>query len=221
MGDEPVDTTVRLGTRAARPLELDIPLVISHMSYGALSPEAKTALAAGAKAAGTAICSGEGGMLPAERAAAGRYVLEMASGYFGWTEENIARADAIEIKIGQGAKPGLGGTLPGTKVTPEIAAVRGIEAGTDSHSPAHFPDINSLADLAARLRWIRTVNPGIPIGIKIAAGRVDDDVAVAVEAGATATTTSSWWSPAATARRTSWRRSSHWAPTRSRSPRRR
>ncbi|MBS1838072.1 MAG: nitrite reductase (NAD(P)H) small subunit, partial [Actinobacteria bacterium] len=109
LDDEPVDTTTRLGTRADRPMQLDIPLVVSHMSYGALSSEAKVALATGAAAAGTAICSGEGGMLPAERAAAGRYVLEMASGYFGWNEASIASADAIEIKVGQGAKPGLGG----------------------------------------------------------------------------------------------------------------
>ncbi|MCB1256437.1 MAG: nitrite reductase (NAD(P)H) small subunit [Microthrixaceae bacterium] len=182
--DEAVDTSVRLGTRAARPLELDIPIVVSHMSYGALSPEAKVALATGAREVGTAICSGEGGMLPAERQAAGRYVLEMASGYFGWTEESIAQADAVEIKIGQGAKPAMGGVLPGAKVTPEIATVRGIEPGEDSHSPSRFPDINTTEDLARRVEWIKTVNVGIPVGIKIASGRVTDDIAVAVEAGA-------------------------------------
>ena len=184
LDDETVDTTTRLGTRAAKPLRLDIPLLVSHMSFGALSPEAKESLAAGAKAAGTAICSGEGGMLPEARDAAGRYVLEMASGYFGWTEEAIGRADAIELKFGQGAKPGIGGTLPGSKVTERIAEVRGIEAGQDSHSPARFPDINSVADLAKRIGWIHTVNPGIPVGIKIAAGRVTEDIAIAVEAGA-------------------------------------
>src|SRR5690606_25356520 len=82
LDDEPVATSVRLGTRAARPLDLAVPLVVSHMSFGALSAEAKVALATGAAAAGTAIGSGEGGMLPEERAAAGLYVLEMASGYF-------------------------------------------------------------------------------------------------------------------------------------------
>lgn len=184
LDEEPVDTTVRLGSRAARPLELDIPLVVSHMSFGALSREAKVALAAGAAAAGTAICSGEGGMHPDERAAASRYVLEMASGYFGWTEEAIGRADAVEIKCGQGAKPGLGGLLPGSKVTEEIAAVRGIPAGTTSHSPSRFRDLDSIDALAERLRWIRSVNPGIPIGIKVAAGRVEADVAAAVDAGA-------------------------------------
>ena len=181
---ETVGTSVALGTRAPKPLVLDIPLMVSHMSFGALSREAKIALATGANAAGTAICSGEGGMLPAEREAAGRYVLEMASGYFGWSEEGIAVADAVEIKCGQGAKPGLGGLLPGAKVTDEIASVRGIPKGTDSHSPSRFPDINFPADLAERLRWIRSINPQIPIGIKVAAGRIEDDVATAIDCGA-------------------------------------
>lgn len=184
LDDEPVDTTVRLGTRAGRPLIIAIPIVVSHMSFGALSREAKIALATGARTAGTAICSGEGGMLPAERDAAGLYVMEMASGYHGWNEAAVARADAVEIKIGQGAKPGLGGVLPGSKVTAEIAEVRGIAVGEASHSPSRFPDIGSVEDLAARLEWIRSVNPGIPIGIKIAAGRVAEDISSAVDAGA-------------------------------------
>lgn len=184
LDDEDVDTTVRLGTRAARPVELAIPLEVSHMSFGAMSLEAKLALAAGAKAVGTAICSGEGGMHPQVRDAAGIYVLEMASGYFGWTEEAILRADAVEIKIGQGAKPGLGGTLPGAKVSDEIARIRGISAGADAHSPARFPDLDTPAKLHDRLEWIRSVNAGIPIGVKIAAGHVLDDVAVAVDVGA-------------------------------------
>ncbi len=181
---EEVDTSVRLGTRAARPLTLALPVYVSHMSFGALSVEAKVALARGAREAGTMICSGEGGMHPREREAAGLYVFEMASGYFGWGEEAIAAADAIEVKCGQGAKPGLGGLLPGPKVTAEIAAVRKLPEGRDAHSPARFPDINSPADLRDRLTWIRSVNPGIPIGIKFAAGDVEADVAAAVEAGA-------------------------------------
>ena len=184
LDDETVDTAVRLGTRAGRPLRLDIPLVVSHMSFGALSREAKMSLAAGARAAGTAICSGEGGMHPDERAAAGAYVLEMASGYFGWTEEAIAQADAIEIKMGQGAKPGLGGLLPGSKVTEEIAAVRGTAVGKDAHSPSRFPDIESVSELAERIRWIRSVSPEVPVGVKYAAADVEADTAAALEAGA-------------------------------------
>jgi len=184
LGDEPVDTATVLGTRAARPLALDIPLFVSHMSYGALSPEAKEALARGASAAGTAIASGEGGAHPRERDNAERYVFEMASGYFGWTEENILCAAAIEVKIGQGAKPGLGGTLLGSKVTAEIAAVRGVAPGTDVHSPAHFPDIGSVADLGRRVAEIKEITGGVPVGIKFAAGDVERDVAAALECGA-------------------------------------
>lgn len=182
--EDPVDTAVVLGSRANRPLHLAIPLLVSHMSYGALSVEAKVALARGARAAGTAIGSGEGGMHPLERAEAGAYILEMASGYFGWTEENIARADAVEVKIGQGAKPGQGGLLPARKITADIAAVRGIPPGTDAHSPSRFTDLDSLDDLRRRLTQIRQINPGIPIGIKLASGDLEADVADAVEAGA-------------------------------------
>lgn len=183
-GDRPIDTAVTLGSRADRPLRLAIPVFVSHMSYGALSAEAKEALARGASAAGTAIASGEGGAHPRERDNADRYIFEMASGYFGWTEENIRAADAIEIKIGQGAKPGLGGTLLGSKVTPEIAEVRGVPPGTDVHSPAHFPDINSRADLTRRVAEIKELTGGAPVGIKFAAGDVESDMAAAVKAGA-------------------------------------
>ncbi len=182
--DSPVDTSVVLGRRTARPLRLAIPLLVSHMSFGALSAEAKVALAGGAKQAGTAIGSGEGGVLPAEREAAGGYILEMATGYFGWTEENIAAADAVEVKIGQGAKPGQGGLLPARKVTADIARVRGVEPGKPAHSPSRFPDIDSVDGLRQRIEWIRSVNPGIPVGIKFAAGNVEEDVAAALEAGA-------------------------------------
>jgi glutamate synthase domain-containing protein 2/nitrite reductase/ring-hydroxylating ferredoxin subunit len=183
-GDVAVDTSVTLGARAARPLRLEIPVFVSHMSYGALSVEAKEALARGASAAGTAIASGEGGPHPRERDNAARYIFEMASGYFGWTPDNIRAADAIEVKVGQGAKPGLGGTLLGSKVTPEIAAVRGVAPGTDVHSPAHFPDIASAADLARRIDQIKEISGGAPVGVKFAGGDVEADVAAAVAAGA-------------------------------------
>jgi glutamate synthase domain-containing protein 2 len=184
LGHVPVSTKVVLGTRAKQPLRLDIPLFVSHMSYGALSPDAKEALARGASAAGTAIASGEGGAHPRERDHADRYIFEMASGYFGWNDDNIRAASAIEVKIGQGAKPGLGGTLLGSKVTAEIAQVRGVEAGTDVHSPAHFPDISCVEDLARRVAEIKELTGGVPVGIKFAAGDVERDVAAALECGA-------------------------------------
>lgn len=179
--EEPVDCSVTIGAGAGRPLQIALPAFVSHMSFGALSVEAKVALAAGSATAGTMIGSGEGGMHPREREAASRYILEMASGYFGWSEEAIRQADAIEVKLGQSAKPGLGGELPAAKVTGEIAAVRGIEAGTVAHSPSRFPDIDTLEDLAKRIEWVRSLDGGErPIGIKIAANHLEADLEAAL-----------------------------------------
>ncbi|MFQ6614586.1 MAG: glutamate synthase-related protein, partial [Fidelibacterota bacterium] len=126
LDDEPVATELVIGPLAKKPLTLDIPLFVSDMSYGALSEEAKIALARGAELAGTGICSGEGGMLPEEQAENSKYFYELASGRFGWSWEKIQRVQAFHFKGGQGAKTGTGGHLPGDKVQGKIAAVRGI-----------------------------------------------------------------------------------------------
>ena len=178
---EEVETEVVIGPKAKKPLKLKAPIYVSHMSFGALSRESKMALAQGTALFGTVMCSGEGGMLPDSRELATQYIFEMASGYFGWTEENIAKADGIEIKMGQSAKAGLGGLLPGKKVKGQIAEVRGLQAGQEARSPARFPDINSLDDMKARILWIRSVNPDIPIGIKFAASRIERDLEAACE----------------------------------------
>ena len=180
--DEPVSLALQLGGSCERPLNLAMPLLISHMSFGALSAEAKVALARASAQAGIAIGSGEGGLLPAEREHADQYILEMASGYFGWTEDNIRQADAIEIKSGQAAKAGSGGLLPADKVTAEIAAVRGLPPGQAAHSPARFPDISTVQDLIRRVDEIRALNPGKPVGIKLAASKLEDDLDVALQA---------------------------------------
>jgi glutamate synthase domain-containing protein 2 len=181
LDDVPVNTEVVIGSKRNKPLKLAAPVYVSHMSFGALSREAKMALAKGSAMFGTMMCSGEGGMLPESRQLAEQYVFEMASGYFGWTEEHIAQADGIEIKMGQSAKAGLGGLLPGHKVTEKIAEVRGLQPGQEARSPARFPDINSVADMQARIQWIRSINPDIPIGIKFAASRIERDLAAACE----------------------------------------
>ena len=178
--NEPVETAVTLGPAAGKPLHLALPAYVSHMSFGSLSREAKIALARGSAMAGTMTCSGEGGMLPEERAAAGLYVLEMASGYFGWNDDSMAQADAFEIKLGQSAKPGLGGELPAAKVTEEIARVRGIEPGSAAHSPGRFPDLNDLAAFGERIATMRQRYPEKPVGIKIAANHVEQDLEVAL-----------------------------------------
>lgn len=180
LADEAVSTRVTIGRGVGKPLQLSLPAYVSHMSFGALSKEAKMALARGSALADTMIGSGEGGMLPEERELARRYVLEMASGYFGWNEEAMERADAFEIKLGQSAKPGLGGELPGNKVTAEIARVRGLEAGAPAYSPSHFPDMHGLDDLAARIAGLRQRFPNKPLGIKFAANNLQQDMAAAL-----------------------------------------
>ena len=172
----PVKTETVIGKRARKPMVLDHPVYISHMSFGALSKETKTALAKGSAMVHTAMCSGEGGILPEERAAAYKYIFEYVPNLYSVTEENLKNADAIEIKIGQGTKPGMGGHLPGGKVTPEIAAIRNKPLGQDVISPSRFPGIDSKEDLKALVARLREESGGRPIGIKIAAGRIERDL---------------------------------------------
>ena len=146
------------------------------MSFGALSKEVKVALAKGSAMAKTAMCSGEGGILPEEREASYKYIFEYIPNKYSVTDENLRNADAIEIKIGQGTKPGMGGHLPGEKVTAESAAIRGKKQGEDIQSPSKFPEINSKEDLKAMVDMLRERSEGRPIGIKIAAGNIEDDL---------------------------------------------
>ncbi len=139
LDDAEVGTEIVIGPRAKKPLKLGIPLFVSDMSFGALSEEAKVALAKGAEIAGTGICSGEGGMLPEEQAANSRYFYELASAKFGFEEKLMERVQAFHFKGGQGAKTGTGGHLPGNKVKGKIAQVRKLPEGTPAVSPATFP----------------------------------------------------------------------------------
>lgn len=172
----PVKTKTVIGKSARKPMVLENPVYISHMSFGALSKETKTALSRGSAMAHTAMCSGEGGILPEEREAAYKYIFEYVPNLYSVTRENLKNSDAIEIKIGQGTKPGMGGHLPGGKVTPEIAAVRNKPMGQDVISPSRFPGINSKEDLKALVAGLREESEGRPIGIKIAAGRIESDL---------------------------------------------
>ena len=182
--DEHADVSLKtiIGKKAAKPMEIDMPVYISHMSFGALSKETKIAMATGTAAVGTAMCSGEGGILPEEKAAAHKYIFEYVPNLYSVTDENLKTSDAIEIKIGQGTKPGMGGHLPGNKVTPEIAKVRGKAVGEDVISPSKFPGINSVDDLRNLVSELRTRSEGRPIGIKIAAGRIEKDLEFCVAA---------------------------------------
>ncbi len=185
---EPCETEVSLGERhAEEPLELEIPIYIGAMSFGALSKSAKLALARGAKEAGSAVDTGEGGMLPEEREISDNLVVQYASGRFGVSADYLQSADAVELKIGQGAKAGQGGMLMGDKVSKEISDVRGTPENTDLISPARHMDIVGPEDLKMKIRQLREiVDWKVPIIVKFAAGRVEEDVKIAAKAGADA-----------------------------------
>ena len=176
----PVKTTTVIGKHAAKPLVLENPVYISHMSFGALSREAKISLAKGSAMAHSAMCSGEGGILPEEMQAAAKYIFEYVGNLYSVTPENLRNADAIEIKIGQGTKPGMGGHLPGEKVTREISEVRNKPMGKDVIAPSRFPGINTKDDLKNLITQLRYASEGRPIGVKIAAGRIEKDLAFCV-----------------------------------------
>lgn len=184
LDDANVGTDVVIGPRAEKPLQLDIPLFVSDMSFGALSLEAKTALARGAEMAGTGICSGEGGMLAEEHAENTRYFYELASAKFGWDLAKVAGVQAFHFKGGQGAKTGTGGHLPGDKVDAKIAEVRGLNVGETAISPATFPDLHTPADFRKLADQVRERSGGIPIGFKLSANHIEDDIDFALEASA-------------------------------------
>lgn len=179
---EEVSLQTVIGKKAQKPLVIESPVYITHMSFGALSKSAKIALARGSAAAKTAMASGEGGILPEEKETAYKYIFEIIPNMYSVSDENLRAADAIEIKIGQGTKPGMGGHLPGAKVTKEIAAVRGKQPGEDIISPSKFPAINTKEDLKAFVTELRERSQGRPVGIKLAAGRIEADMAFAVYA---------------------------------------
>jgi len=184
MEDTPVDTTLVIGPNAEKPLVLDIPLFVSDMSFGALSEEAKISLAKGAEIAGTGICSGEGGMLPEEQATNSRYFYELASAEFGFKKELLRNVQAFHFKGGQGAKTGTGGHLPGTKNIGKISEVRGIPAGEAAISPPTFANMTTPADYKKLSDEVREISGGIPIGFKLSANHIEDNIDFALEASA-------------------------------------
>lgn len=183
LDEDPVNTEVVIGRNAQKPLKLAMPLFVSDMSFGALSREAKIALAKGAEWAGTGICSGEGGMLPDEQASNSKYFYELASAKFGFSWDKVMKCQAFHFKGGQGAKTGTGGHLPGNKVSEEIAQVRGLEKGQTAISPATFPDFHGVEDFKNFANEVRQRTGGIPIGFKIAASHIEQDMDFALKVG--------------------------------------
>ncbi len=183
LDEDPVGSDIVIGPNASRPLRLDIPLFVSDMSFGALSEEAKVALAKGAELAGTGICSGEGGMLPEEQAANSRYFYELASARFGFSWDKVEKTQAFHFKGGQGAKTGTGGHLPGNKVKGKIAEVRNLPEGQSAISPARFPDWTSLEQYRDFATEVRERTGGIPVGFKLSAQHIEKDLDAALEIG--------------------------------------
>ncbi len=179
-----VGTELIIGPEARKPLILKIPLFVSDMSFGALSEEAKIALAKGADLAGTGICSGEGGMLPEEQEANTRYFYEYASAGFGYKEALLHKVQAFHFKGGQGAKTGTGGHLPGNKNRGKISQVRGIPAGESAISPPTFKGLSSAKDFKRFADRVREVTGGIPIGFKLSANHIEKDIQFSLDASA-------------------------------------
>jgi glutamate synthase domain-containing protein 2 len=183
LDDEPVGTDLVIGANAKKPLRLEIPLLVSDMSFGALSEEAKVALAKGAELAGTGICSGEGGMLPEEQAANSRYFYELASARFGFSWDKVLKTQAFHFKGGQGAKTGTGGHLPGAKVQGKIAQVRNLPEGQAAVSPSRFPEFTQLSHFRDFADEVRERSGGIPVGFKLSAQHIEKDIDAALEIG--------------------------------------
>jgi len=150
---EKINSKTIVGKKSKRPVEISIPIVIGAMSFGALSREAKTALAKASAIADTFENTGEGGMLAEERKYSKHLIVQYSTGRFGINDEILKQADAVEIKIGQGAKGGQGGLLPKEKITDEIAKVRAVEKDKDIYSPASHLDIKNIDDLRKK-NWL-------------------------------------------------------------------
>ncbi len=181
--DVTVGAELVIGPNARKPLRLEIPIFVSDMSFGSLSEEAKTALAKGAEMAGTGISSGEGGMLPEENAANSRYMFELGSAKFGYSEHLLSKVQAFHFKAGQAAKTGTGGHLPGSKVKGKIAAIRMLPEGQPAVSPPTFSDLLTPDNFRRFADRVRERTGGIPIGMKMSAQHIEQDIDFALQAG--------------------------------------
>jgi len=183
---ERCDTNVRLGTRYAKhPIELDIPITIAGMSFGSLSANAKEALGRGATEAGTSTTTGDGGMTPEERGHSEKLVYQYLPSRYGMNPDDLRKADAIEIVLGQGAKPGGGGMLLGQKITDRVAAMRNLPKGIDQRSACRHPDWTGSDDLTIKILQLREITDWkVPIYVKVGAARTYYDTMLAVKSGA-------------------------------------
>lgn len=179
-----VNTKVTIGQHAAKPLTVSTPIIVTGMAYGsALSKNAKVALAQGSAIAATATNSGESGFLPEERKAADKYIVQWNRGRWGNNLEDMRSVDAIEIQVGQGAEGSLGNTVKADKIRDDFRAHLGLKPGEDAVRPARFRDINDPAQFKQLVEQLREASGGVPIGLKFAASRIEEDCEVAIHAG--------------------------------------
>lgn len=182
--EDPVAMGVTIGPAAKRPLSLPTPILVSGMSYGAVSRHLKLAIAGASAKLGFGFNTGEGGVLDEELSTApGTLIIQYSTGRFGITDERLRKAAAVEIRFGQGAYPGKGSYLPARKITPEVARVRGVHDGEAAYSPARHPDMASLAEIQRKVAWLKSLAGGVPVGAKIGCGNVEEDVTGLAGAG--------------------------------------
>ncbi|AIE61244.1 FMN-binding glutamate synthase family protein [Bacillus methanolicus] len=183
--EEEVDVKVTIGPKAKKPLEINIPLLISGMAYGiALSEEVRIALAQAAKNTGTAINSGEGGILPEELDNAGKYILQFSKTQWSKEEEVIKRANMIEIKLGQGALVGMGGKISPNNLTGRAREVMGLKENEDAVIYEHFFENQTLEDMKELVEYLRNLSGGVPIGVKMGAGgKIEEDIDHLIDIG--------------------------------------
>lgn len=181
--EESVKTEVVIGPSSKKPLKVSSPIMISGMSFGAVSKNVRTVISKTAKEMKIAFNSGEGGILKDELEIASEYMIgQYATGRFGVGEGVLKKVAAVEIRFGQGAYPGKGSFLPAGKITPEIAKARGLKKGESSYSPAHHSDMRNAEDVKKKISYLRKLTGGVPIGAKIGCGNIEKDIRILIDA---------------------------------------
>jgi glutamate synthase domain-containing protein 2 len=181
--EDPVDTQIMIGPRARKPLKSPVPIIVSGLSFGAVSKNVRIIISKAAEKEGFLFNSGEGGVLEEELLASDRLIVQYSTGRFGITEDLLRKGAAVEIRFGQGAYPGKGSLLPAIKMTEEIASIRGLVAGEDAYSPAHHPDMGTLEQIHDKVEWLKDLTGGVPVGAKIGCGNIEKDLEILVDAG--------------------------------------
>jgi len=181
--DEQVNTKVIVGPEAKKPMNISSPIMFSGMSYGAVTEKVRAILAKVASSLNLGLNSGEDIILPEIEAAAQNLIVQYSTIRVGVTVETLKKSSAIEIRFGQGAYPGWRSLLPAAKVPSETAKLRGLKPGQDEHDFAHHPDIRNREELTEKIKWLKELTGGIPVGAKMGCGNIENDVEVLTESG--------------------------------------